>query len=242
MTFDEFKSLLRSDPFDRQFTCPAHEDRTPSLSVRDGGDKILVHCHAGCSVDEVCGALGISIRDLFYDQKGGDTEIEETYPYLDENRKVLYEQVRFKGKDFRFRRVTDFGYVWGLNGCRRVLYRLPELLDSEIGFDTVYIVDGEKDADRVFVSNKYRDVGTCAPGGMNKWLPGYVKYFLDRDVIIVRDKDSDEAAQKDKDAAEVVRDSLNGIARSVKVVQAKEGKDLSDHLDAGYTLDELEEV
>ena len=29
--------------------CPAHEDRTPSLSIRDtAGGKVLVHCHAGC--------------------------------------------------------------------------------------------------------------------------------------------------------------------------------------------------
>ena len=29
--------------------CPAHDDREPSLSIRDGGDgRVLVHCHAGC--------------------------------------------------------------------------------------------------------------------------------------------------------------------------------------------------
>jgi putative DNA primase/helicase len=29
--------------------CPCHDDRTPSLSIRDGYEgKVLVHCHAGC--------------------------------------------------------------------------------------------------------------------------------------------------------------------------------------------------
>jgi hypothetical protein len=37
--------------------CPAHDDKTPSLSIRDAGDKVLVRCHAGCSQDEVIGAL-----------------------------------------------------------------------------------------------------------------------------------------------------------------------------------------
>lgn len=28
--------------------CPAHDDREPSLSIRDSHGKVLVHCHAGC--------------------------------------------------------------------------------------------------------------------------------------------------------------------------------------------------
>jgi hypothetical protein len=38
--------------------CPAHDDRTPSLSIRDGGDnKVLVRCHAGCDQERVIAAL-----------------------------------------------------------------------------------------------------------------------------------------------------------------------------------------
>ncbi|MBR1286068.1 toprim domain-containing protein [Bradyrhizobium sp. AUGA SZCCT0177] len=38
--------------------CPAHEDRTPSLSLTDTGDGlVLFHCHAGCSQAEVRDAL-----------------------------------------------------------------------------------------------------------------------------------------------------------------------------------------
>jgi hypothetical protein len=45
--------------------CPAHEDRKPSLSIRERNGKILLHCFAGCTVDSVCTALNIEIRDLF---------------------------------------------------------------------------------------------------------------------------------------------------------------------------------
>ena len=46
--------------------CPAHEDRGPSLSVRENSDgAVLVHCFAGCSVDAVLGALGLVLSDLF---------------------------------------------------------------------------------------------------------------------------------------------------------------------------------
>lgn len=48
--------------------CPAHDDRTPSLSVTLGRKAILFHCFAGCSNDEVIAALdrqGVRSRDLF---------------------------------------------------------------------------------------------------------------------------------------------------------------------------------
>ena len=48
--------------------CPAHEDRSPSLSVREGRDgRVLVHCHAGCRPEDVVAATGLTMRDLFAD-------------------------------------------------------------------------------------------------------------------------------------------------------------------------------
>lgn len=37
--------------------CPAHDDRTPSLSVRPGRSRLLFHCFAGCGSEEVARAL-----------------------------------------------------------------------------------------------------------------------------------------------------------------------------------------
>lgn len=45
--------------------CPAHADRSPSLSIREAGGRILIHCFAGCSIEAVCDALQIKLRDLF---------------------------------------------------------------------------------------------------------------------------------------------------------------------------------
>jgi len=45
--------------------CPAHEDRSPSLAVRDVGDRVLIHCHAGCGAHAVVEALGLDMADLF---------------------------------------------------------------------------------------------------------------------------------------------------------------------------------
>lgn len=37
--------------------CPAHDDRTPSLSVRAGERRLLFHCFAGCETADVLRAL-----------------------------------------------------------------------------------------------------------------------------------------------------------------------------------------
>jgi hypothetical protein len=46
--------------------CPAHQDRSPSLTIRFEDDgRILLHCFAGCSAVDVVGALGLTMSDLF---------------------------------------------------------------------------------------------------------------------------------------------------------------------------------
>jgi putative DNA primase/helicase len=61
--------------------CPAHDDRTHSLSitVRDG--RLLLYCFAGCNVDDVCAALGIRLSDLFTpNQQAGQPLTPPTRP------------------------------------------------------------------------------------------------------------------------------------------------------------------
>jgi hypothetical protein len=51
--------------------CPAHEDRSPSLSIRELDDgRILLHDFAGCSTSDVLGALGLALSDLFEEPLG----------------------------------------------------------------------------------------------------------------------------------------------------------------------------
>jgi hypothetical protein len=46
--------------------CPAHNDKEPSLSLREGDDgRALVKCHAGCTPEAVVAALGLSMAALF---------------------------------------------------------------------------------------------------------------------------------------------------------------------------------
>jgi hypothetical protein len=46
--------------------CPAHEDRGPSLSIRELEDgRVLIHCFAGCGAGDVLAAIGLRMSDLF---------------------------------------------------------------------------------------------------------------------------------------------------------------------------------
>ena len=48
--------------------CPAHDDRSPSLSIHEGRDgRILLNCFAGCEPSAIVQALGLEMRDLFAD-------------------------------------------------------------------------------------------------------------------------------------------------------------------------------
>ena len=46
--------------------CPAHKDRSPSLSLSQADDgRILMHCFAGCHIEDICSAIGLELKDLF---------------------------------------------------------------------------------------------------------------------------------------------------------------------------------
>jgi hypothetical protein len=62
--------------------CPAHEDKKPSLSISQRDGKILVHCHAGCTVESICRALRLTVSDLFLDDRPS-----QTHPHAEANSK-----------------------------------------------------------------------------------------------------------------------------------------------------------
>lgn len=51
--------------------CPSHDDTNPSLSITEGSDgRVLLHCHAGCTPEQVVTALGLTMKDLFLGESG----------------------------------------------------------------------------------------------------------------------------------------------------------------------------
>jgi len=64
--------------------CPAHDDRTPSLAIRETENKlILLNCFAGCSVYEVVSSVGLELSDLFPDKPKSNKSISRPFPAAD---------------------------------------------------------------------------------------------------------------------------------------------------------------
>ncbi len=208
--------------------CPAHDDHHPSLSVTESGGKLLLYCHAGCSYEAIKRALGL------HDERDGDwAAIEATYDYRDETGKLLYQAVRLRPKSFRVRVPDGDGWEWTLSKVKeRVLYRLPEILAQPD--QTVFVVEGEKDADRL---TKHGLLATTNLGGAGKWRAEYTRALANRDVVILPDNDVPGRAH-----AQTVAQALHGQAASVRIVELPgldEHGDVSDWLAAGHTTAEL---
>lgn len=247
--------------------CPAHEDRTPSLSVTEGRDgRVLVKCHAGCRTVDVLRAVGLTEADLFpprpeaergdaLSPRGSlpmvtksDRRIVATYDYTDECGTLLYQVVRFEPKGFAQRRPEPGPdgqprWTWGLGGdgeTRRVLYRLPELVAAAQDGRRVYLVEGEKDADTLAVEGY---VATTSPQGAGKWQDGFAEALRGAEVVILPDNDDVGRAHADQVAA-----ACAAVGCPVRVVTLPDlpgwplppKADVTDWLDAGGTLDLLD--
>ena len=52
--------------------CPAHDDRSPSLAIKDDGGRLLLHCFGGCETSDVLGAIGLDFADIMPDKAMGN--------------------------------------------------------------------------------------------------------------------------------------------------------------------------
>jgi len=156
------------------------------------------------------------------------------YDYTDEDGNLLFQAVRFDPKGFSQRQPDGAGdWEWNLKGVRRVLCRLPELIGADPS-KPVFIVEGEKDVDRLMQLGL---IATTNPMGAGKWLPEYSGYLAQRHVVVLPDND-DEG----RDHANKVGYSVHGLAKSVRLLELAglpEKGDISDWLDAGGTAEGL---
>src|SRR4051812_6549880 len=83
-----------------QACCPAHDDRTPSLTIACGRKgQVILTCHRGCTFQAILGALQLATSDLYPDAGRGSgrtndggprQEIVATYDYTDQAGALLF--------------------------------------------------------------------------------------------------------------------------------------------------------
>jgi hypothetical protein len=62
--------------------CPAHEDKRPSLAIRELEDgRMLLHDFAGCSTSDILAAVGLTLEDLFPTRQEGYSAQKERRPF-----------------------------------------------------------------------------------------------------------------------------------------------------------------
>ena len=217
--------------------CPGHDDHEPSLSIKVVDGKILVKCFAGCRTEAIVERLGLKISDLSPNghTSKGQRQIEAIYPYVDANGKP-FEVVRTQPKGFYQRRPDgNGGYITNLKGITTTLYRQDKLGQAVDNNEPVYLVEGEKDVDRLLSLGL---VATTNPMGAGKWRDSYSQALKGADLVIIPDND-----QPGRDHAAEVARSCHGIAKRVRVLGLpSECKDVSDWLDNGGDIEQLKQL
>jgi hypothetical protein len=82
---DRLQAMRRVGPSRWIARCPAHDDRHPSLSLREADDgRVLLRCWSGCEAHAVVAALGLDMRDMFppRDRQPGDGTPRERRPWM----------------------------------------------------------------------------------------------------------------------------------------------------------------
>lgn len=187
-------------------------------------------CGKKGSLKRLAVKLGIQQTDL----KRTQERIVATHDYRDEDSSLLFQVVRFEPKSFKQRRPDGKGgWKWNLDGIRRVLYRLPELLATPMD-QTVFLVEGEKAADALA---RLGLAATCSPMGAGKWRDEYAPPFAGRNVVVLPDADDPGEMHAGQAAASLAR-----VTKSLKVVPLPgldHGQDVYDWLADGNTIEDL---
>lgn len=209
--------------------CPCHLDTKPSLTFRAGVKRAVVaYCHSGCDFE--------AIAEFLFP---GPWQASTVYTYCNSKDEPQFRVIRdAESKGFVTQSLVEGRWVSGLReGVQVVPYRLPNLISAVRKKETIWIVEGEKDAE------SFRRKGlpaTCNPFGAGKWRPDFNQYFKSAKVVVVADKDNSGR----KHGLDVY-EHLLPVAHSVRLVQAAGGNevnDSTDHFEQGFGTHQFVEI
>lgn len=219
--------------------CPCHDDKTPSLSINVANDKLLYHCHAGCSKESLTEAIG-KIKTMSQlapiasapakPAKKLNKKLVAKYEYENEDGSVAFVKLKYEVEDgsktYRFQTTDLDGTVtWKKPKGYNRLYQQNNLPTWIAKGKAILICEGEKDVDSML------SLGLAAvtnyEGGAN-WKASYAENFVSANVIVLEDNDSTGYKR-----TETIVGSLAGIAKGIKVCKFPELEphgDVTDYL------------
>ena len=213
--------------------CPAHDDRKASLSIGVGGDgRTLLHCHAGCALDDILAAAHLEQTDLSPEQQTSKKTIVATYHYHDEGGRHLYNVV------VRLTRRTSSNDAPTACGHSRVFGACSTGCPSYKGSWSPTWLKAKKTPTGCarLVCPVQR-----APGGAGKWRSDYSKQLRAASVeSVVVIPDNDDAGRDGAD--QVARSCHDAAGLRVKIVPClgfRQKVILSDWLDTEHSKAEL---
>ena len=217
--------------------CPCHADRNPSLSVKMNG-RLLLHCFAGCSYERIVAAL-----DLTPERPAKRRELVATYRYRDAAGVEVRQKIRYAPKDFRIRHQDSAGqWVYQAGPGPAVLYRLPELRQAIAAGATVFVVEGEKDCDRLAAGGLAATTnieGAAQSDQKPKWRKTYTAQLAGAARVVLL-PDHDEPGQAHMAAIAQALQGQVGEVRLLELPGLPTKGDVSDWLNQGHTVAELE--
>lgn len=141
----------------------------------------------------------------------------QIYPYQDENKILKYQILRYdskEGKTFLCRR-PDLSqvnpWIYNLEGCQAIPYRLPEILEAVQNGSLIIIVEGEKDVETL---RRNGFVATCNHGGAGNWKQEFSRFFKGGKVVVIPDND-----ERGMDHSREVIRCLHPVVSTIKVLE-----------------------
>lgn len=129
--------------------CPAHDDRTESLTIAEGDAGVLLTCHAGCTFEEIAGALDKPLSAFFWRQKAAPSQ--KSTPTVVSKREHIYRNLNGTITAINTRYDYDDGsktFAWSKKRDEAVyLYGAERLRDAVKDDRLIWVVEGEQCVD-----------------------------------------------------------------------------------------------
>ena len=256
-TFNTFlgrlENVTRSSETQAVASCPAHDDKNPSLSIaiiphkKTGKDTILVNCHAGCSFESIVQKVGVEPSDFFSgeDKKRFQKKKEKRYKAeIDEDGKVIFYS---KTHQTKVREVERYQYFKEDGSLAFSVIRShpkdfrPLQPDGHLDLNGIEripyrlpeLIKSIQSHETIFITEGEKDcdrgneIGlscTTFPSGTGKFQDEYSQYFKNAEVVFLPDNDKPGIQ-----GAQKIAQKLSHSAKSVRILELPDLGPIMEH-------------